>query len=219
MDQREVLRSAYETLTEDGCRYGKNTPADFDRWRQTLKFLPRDIDSLLDCGCEVGHWLAYVHKHLPGSRLVGLDVARNKILEGKTLYPYLDLRAGFAQDLVELGERFDAVTALETLEHIPEWQDVLKTMLSLARKVVLVTVPYKERIIQTPCIHCGKLTPVYGHLRLYDESSFPEFEGWRLSFGFLSNMGDSKGLSSLPRRVYRRLRPRKSWIAARYTRC
>lgn len=219
MDQRETLRLAYETVTEDGCRYGKTGPANFDRWRQTLKFLPRDIDSLLDCGCEVGHWLEYVNTELPGLRLVGIDVARNRILEGQKLYPHLDLRAGFVQDLADLGEKFDAVTALETLEHIPEWQDVLKTMLSLATKVVLITVPYKERIKQTPCIHCGKLTPICGHLRSYDESSFPDFRGWQLSLGFIKKVRlRRKGLGGLVERIYRRMRARKAWIIAKYTR-
>lgn len=217
MGQQEAFRRVYETVMEDGCRYGKTGPGNFYRWKKTLKFLPPNIDSLLDCGCEVGHWLEYVNTKLPGLRLVGVDVARNRILEGRKLYPHLDLRAGFAQDLAGLGEKFDAVTALEVLEHIPEWHDVLKTMLTLATKVVLITVPYKERIRQTPCIHCGKLTPLYGHLRSYDKSSFPDFEGWQLSFGFIKRI-KTEGWGNPIGRIYKRLRVGKSWIVAKYMR-
>jgi hypothetical protein len=31
-------------------------------------------------------------------------------------------------------------------------------------------VPYKEKITYTRCIHCGKLTPLWGHIQSFDEN-------------------------------------------------
>lgn len=109
------------------------------------------------------------------------------------------------------------MTALEVLEHIPEWQDVLRAMLGLANKIVLVTVPYKERIRQTVCIHCGKLTPLYGHLHTYDMNSFPEVDGWTLRLGLIKRIKTDPSKSFL-RSIYKRMRVRKKWLVAMYTR-
>jgi hypothetical protein len=216
-DQRQALQTAYETVSEDGSPYGKTGPRNLYRWRKTLKFLPPDVDSLLDCGCDIGNWMEFVRTKRQHLRLTGIDVSRTRIQEGRAAHPHLDLRVGFAQDLVKTQEKFDAVTALEVLEHIPEWQDVLRAMLALANKVVLITVPYKERIRKTVCIHCGRLTPLYGHLRTYDRSSFPEVDGWTLRLGFIKRIRtDSR--RSFFRNVYNRLRVRKRWLVAMYTR-
>ncbi|MCX5672500.1 MAG: class I SAM-dependent methyltransferase [Planctomycetota bacterium] len=216
MDDREARRKAYEQRLEGDVRIGATGPRDVDRWKQTLAFLPRDVESVLDCGCDVGHWLDYVRRHRRLARCTGVDIAENRIAEARRLYPHIEFRAGYAEELLQLGEAFDAVTSLEVLEHIPEWEQVLRAMLQLARKVVLVTVPYKEEIVQTACIHCGRLTPLYGHLRRYDETSFKAEPGWRLEFGYILNRGVAE--PTVIRRIYRRLFPRRSWLVARYTR-
>jgi hypothetical protein len=54
---------------------------------------------------------------------------------------------------------------------------------------------------------------MYGHLRAYDESTFPRASGWSLSFDHIRDyaLGGSR-----MRRVYRSLRPRRGWLVARY---
>jgi len=50
-------------------------------------------------------------------------------------------------------------------EGIREVDRVLKP-----RGILLISVPYKEKITYTRCIHCGKLTPLWGHLQSFDEN-------------------------------------------------
>ena len=57
------------------------------------------------------------------------------------------------------------------------------------------------------------MTPLYGHLRTYDESSFPQVEGWQLRFGYIKYY--AIGATTLLR-IYRTLRPRLSWMVACY---
>jgi ubiquinone/menaquinone biosynthesis C-methylase UbiE len=60
------------------------------------------------------------------------------------------------------------------LEHLPnaainkgiaEVNRVLKSGGTL-----IVSVPYKEKITYTRCIHYGKLTPLWGHIQSFDEN-------------------------------------------------
>jgi SAM-dependent methyltransferase len=210
IDYREQQRTAYETAARK--RQKGVGPAKLDRWRQTLTFVPRDITSLLDCGCDTGQWLDLVAKARALSQAVGIDVARNRVEEGKSLHPHLDLRVGYVEDLAALGEEFDAVTALEVLEHIPEWEGVLEMMFQLARKTVLITVPYREQIVQTVCIHCGQVTPLNGHLRVYDEDSFRPRKGWQLQFGWIMKRGI--GETRLLQRIRWRVLPERHWLVA-----
>ena len=210
------MRDVYETTLDDGCRYAQAGPVNEHRWKHTLAFLPRQIESVLDCGCDVGQWLNYVTQNRTVGRAVGIDVARNKIEQGRKLFGHLDLRVAYVEDLLQLSERYEVVTLLEVLEHVERWQGVLDAALSLATKMVIVTVPYREKLVQTPCIHCGQLTPLYGHLRSYDESCFEPREGWSLGLGYIRQ--SQAGAPGLLRKVYRRLRRRPGWLVARYTR-
>ena len=92
---RKIISNAYNTRDESGEFVAAIGPRDYDRFRQTLRLIPRDVRTLLDCGCGVGYWLNYVGEKLNLSRLIGVDVAAEKIDEGIKLYPGLDLSAGF----------------------------------------------------------------------------------------------------------------------------
>jgi ubiquinone/menaquinone biosynthesis C-methylase UbiE len=73
-----------------------------------------------------------------------------------------------------LDNYFDAATILEVLEHLStelqtkglqEANRVLKSQGTL-----IISVPYKEQITITKCIHCNRDTPLYGHLHTFDEN-------------------------------------------------
>jgi len=168
---------------------------------------------LLDAGCDRGHWLSYVASRRAMNRVLGIDVAEARILEAQSTYPNLEFKTGYLEDVGLEPSSFDVVTSLEVLEHIPDWTGVLDTLLKIAARRVVVTVPYRERILQTICIHCGEITPLYGHLRSFDESTFPKRDGWRLSFDYVLDYGIG---GSKARRIFRTLRPRRNWLAAIY---
>ena len=206
-------KNAYETRRQDGQIYGAIGPRDWNRFKQTLKWIPTGTRSLLDAGCDRGHWLNFVTSHRTIDRALGIDIAEARIQEARSTYPHLDFKSGYLENVGLDRDGFDVVTSLEVLEHIPDWTGVLDRLLEIARHRVVVTVPYRERILQTICIHCGELTPLYGHLRSFDESTFPQRDGWRLSFGHVMDYGIG---ASKPRRIYRALRPRRNWLAAIY---
>jgi ubiquinone/menaquinone biosynthesis C-methylase UbiE len=68
---------------------------------------------------------------------------------------------------------FAGVSILEVLEHIPT--ELQKMGLIEANRILhskgtlVVSVPYKEQILFTNCIHYYKDTALYGHLHSLDE--------------------------------------------------
>jgi hypothetical protein len=83
-------KAAYEARRSDGEIYGAIGPADWDRFRQTLAFVLPDARSLLDCGCDRGHWLDYVCRRRQLEDHMGVDVAAERIAEARSPSPLPD---------------------------------------------------------------------------------------------------------------------------------
>ena len=88
-------------------------------------------------------------------------------------YPDLDLVAGDVYHL-SFGQRtFDGIILSEVLEHLAHPEQALKNLQVILKQKgwLLISVPYCEKIRQTLCIHCNRLTPVDAHLHSFDEIS------------------------------------------------
>jgi hypothetical protein len=209
-------KEAYEARNDDGRIYGTIGPRVWNRFRQSLRCVPKDIESLLDCGCDRGHWLSYVLDHRNIKEHLGVDISEARVEEARSLYPNVNFAAGYLENLGLEPCSFDVVTCMEVLEHIPQWQNVFENLLTWAKMRVFITVPYREVITKTICAYCGKLTPMYGHLHVFSEQSFPDIPGWRRSYGYLKDYGI--GSRQILYRLYRRLIPRRAWLAVMYDR-
>jgi len=143
------------------------------RAQVTAFFLrPKESDIILDVGCGEG----FITSHLlKASLVVGLDlsesslkIAKQKLKTNKIQFIRADVTA------IPLRESsVDKVAVLEVLEHLPteSQQRLCREIDRVLRRggTLIITVPYKEQITYTRCIHCGKLTPLWGHLHSMDE--------------------------------------------------
>lgn len=88
-------------------------------------------------------------------------------------YPDLDLVAGDVYQLPFGPQTFDGVVLSEVLEHLAYPELALKSLKVILKEEgwLLICVPYREKIRQTLCIHCNRLTPVDAHLHSFDEGS------------------------------------------------
>lgn len=129
------------------------------------------VRTVLDCGCSEGYATSYISQiseHVVG---VELDMSTLRIAQEKNKFGAF-INASI-MNLPFRDNSFDAVCILEVLEHLTEKSqreclEQINYVLS-PKGMLLVSVPYKEKIIQTRCIHCSELTPLYGHLQSLDE--------------------------------------------------
>ena len=96
--------------------------------------------SLLDVGCGDGYFLGSIGSAIP--RTCGADLSERGIALAKAIHANIDYKC---IDAAKLDEQFDVVTAIETLEHIPD--DVLPSFVqTLADRTksgghIVITVP------------------------------------------------------------------------------
>lgn len=78
-----------------------------------------EFGSLLDVGCGEGRFLREVSRRFPGKRLLGVDFSARAVEYARLLNPGLRFAREDVADDAAPPERFDVVTLIETLEHVP----------------------------------------------------------------------------------------------------
>ncbi|MDG6220372.1 MAG: class I SAM-dependent methyltransferase [Candidatus Thermoplasmatota archaeon] len=122
---------------------------DRKRFSVTLENIPSDVYTLLDCGARYGTFAELVSKKYPVIKTTSFDLEPRGegVLQGSiTNIPFPD-------------KSFDIITALEILEHLDDGDlhCAVNEISRVAKKYVLVTVPYQEWPLD-----CGS-----GHLQLF----------------------------------------------------
>jgi len=136
--------------------------------------VPKEINTILDVGCGKG-WVA---KHfLPkGAKVNSLDVSTSNPARAMELYPS-ENHAGIAADSFKIpfvDDSFDVVIASEIIEHVVDPVEFIKELFRVVRKGgrLLVTTPYKKKLIYYLCVHCNKKTPANAHIHSFDEKKW-----------------------------------------------
>lgn len=206
-------KDAAEHLDADHA-WRKNSARQPDRLERTLALLPGGVGSLLDVGVGEGDWLRLLAERRPGMRLAALDLSPQRLAD-------LDVAHGDGRPIgkhegdvtnmpLEDGA-VDVVSLLEVIEHVPDWEAAVAEALRVARRGVLVTVPYREMLQTTVCVHCNQATPLWGHVHSFDESSLDGFlETARIGLKRIPRKPERE--HGLLRWIYRSLRPVTPWI-------
>jgi len=125
---------------------------------------------VLDMGCGSG-WFAQLC-HDTGVRVVATDIAPAGVAGARTRFPKAARFAVTdAYHAALADDSFDAVVLSEVVEHL---EHVAVGLAEAARVTkpggrVLVTVPYRETIVEHLCVHCNQLTPANAHLHSFDD--------------------------------------------------
>jgi SAM-dependent methyltransferase len=128
-------------------KYGSTNPvvrrlmARFERDMTALLHVARP-NSILDVGCGEGVLTEQWARAIEG-RVVGIDLDDPKLRVewARRSRPNLEFRTGLGDSLPYADGEFEAVTAMEVLEHVPEPEAVLAEMSRVAARWLLVSVP------------------------------------------------------------------------------
>ena len=127
-------------------------------------------ERLLDIGCGSGWFSALCQE--AGARVWALDMAPAGVARARARFPSVPyFQAGDVYDLPFAEGAFDAVVLSEVVEHLEHLDRALQQVRRVLKPGgrVLVSVPYRETILEHLCIHCNRLTPSHAHLHRFDE--------------------------------------------------
>lgn len=99
-----------------------------ERFRVMKEFLPEVKSKVLDVGCNAGTFTEEIARTLPNTEVFGVDTDRAAIAYAKKKRPRFQFQAVGAEKLPFGDGTFDLVTCLEVMEHIAEFEKVLKEM-------------------------------------------------------------------------------------------
>jgi ubiquinone/menaquinone biosynthesis C-methylase UbiE len=129
------------------------------------------VETILDIGCAEGYITKYISEG--AVRTIGIDSDLQHLRVAVKRVKAADFINASIEYTPFRNNSFDSITILEVMEHLPGnmQQRGLEESFQLLQKngVLIISIPYKENIIKTNCIHCGKVTPLYGHLHSMDE--------------------------------------------------
>jgi Methyltransferase domain len=99
--------------------------------------------SVCDWGCALGDAVPLLADAFGGTEVVGVDFSARAVEKARGLHPAHAFLA--ARDLDEVGRAFDVVFTSNTLEHLERPIDQLERLAAVARRYVIVLVPFEER--------------------------------------------------------------------------
>lgn len=158
-------------------RYLQNSE-ELRRFKTLAEIIPADVESLVDIGCGNGAFLKILEQAGRPPVLAGLERS-SKAIEMSLCD--VTIQEGSSDALPFGAEQFDIVSACEVIEHLPYrvYESTLSEIARVARRYVLISVPYREERRFVCCPYCGTEFPSYFHLRTFDEeylkSLFPGF--------------------------------------------
>ena len=133
--------------------------------------IPKNVNSILDVGCGNG-WVA--KEFLPkGKQVCSLDISVTNPAIVKKLYPN-EKHFAVTADSFQLpfnDNSFDCIIASEIIEHVFDPAGFIKELFRVVKngRRLIITTPYKEKLIYYLCIHCNQKTPANAHLHSFNE--------------------------------------------------
>lgn len=143
------------------------------RQAHVLPLMPEDA-SILEVGSGAGQTL----RILPhtGRLLLGVDISPDLLKEAHDSNDHFENVQADAEHLPLKTNSFDVAVAQEVLEHVSNWQVALEELCRVARRQVVVTVPYREWPKGQRCPECGQWVPLYGHIHQFSAAAFAPWQ-------------------------------------------
>lgn len=141
---------------------------------------PEDI---LDVGCGEGYTLSALREAGIACPCSGIDLSTQAITEARRRVPGVTFAVEDAFELAREGRSYDLVMITEVLEHVPEPERMLPVLERIARRYVVLSVPW-EPFFRGLNLMRGKHVLALGndpeHVNHWGRDEFLRFVGNRL---------------------------------------
>mgnify|MGYP001576920526 FL=1 len=131
--------------------------------------------SLLDVGCGDGDFLQRLARSRPALALAGVDMSRERLKSAKAVLPAVELKQGQLPALPFEGQSFDTVVCSEVLEHVDDPTGALQELWRVARKQLIITVPYDQPLVELECPHCQGTFHLSGHINRVNPATIAQW--------------------------------------------
>lgn len=147
-------------------KYIYANPEEMARINSTVSIVPDDVETVLDVGAGHSVFLETLEMNR-GIRGVGIEITDSKVEYGQK--KGIDIRKGSAERLDFPDDSFDMVVSTEVIEHLPYgiYESALKEMRRVAKKYIIISVPYDEDRVFTECPYCASIFSPSFHMRVF----------------------------------------------------
>lgn len=141
------------------------------RYAYIFKWLTfNNKSTILEIGSGGGYAIDHINKtkniYIPMDiPIINLEGIKSRT--EKTIFPI----SGDAYKLPFKDNCFNAIIVSEVLEHLEDPLTALNEMsrVLIKKGLLVISVPYKEKISYQICVHCNKPTPTHAHFHSFDE--------------------------------------------------
>ena len=131
-----------------------------------MGLIPKGYHTVLDAGARDGYYSIQLTEYFDS--VTALDLSKPEVQHERVTC--------VAGDLTKLSypdNNFDVVVCSEVLEHIPALEKAVAEIKRVAKHAIVIGVPYKQdiRIGRATCAKCGKISPPWGHVNVFDENT------------------------------------------------
>ena len=168
---RLTAMKSFEELYYEAPSFWAAGAVNTQRFDELVELIPASADTLLDVGCGNGAWGHFLMEARPGLTVHGVD--RSEVALSRVTF---NKQIASIDSLPFQDRSFDIVSCLQVIEHLhaPIAETALDEIARVARKSVIIEVPYDEDIAasRTDCPRCKTRFNIdlhldsFGHERL-----------------------------------------------------
>jgi len=145
-----------------------------DKYRFNLAASKLLSGSVLDVGAYFGDFLKKILSEAPSREVYGTEVnEKRKKIANKNLEREV-VRIDFIDGKFSTftNNSVDNIVCTEVIEHVSDHTLAMRELCRVAKKRIIITVPFNEKIQYQLCIHCCQRTPGAGHLHTFQCGDF-----------------------------------------------